>query len=187
MINTLLALCELKQLSQIEDYLKKRTNDIRHDISIGRINNRLKDNMPYLYGIVLAKTILAESSKVRFEIDVMARNFELKTVSGEQLSRMVGNLLSNAFDAALQSDRKQITIRITNNENDRIRIEIINSVDAAVDISNLTKKEFSTKEGHTGYGLYEVRSIVDRQNKEGMKVEFDIRCNDNTFIAELLV
>ena len=187
MINTLLAMCGLKRFDQIEDYLRKRTNDIRHDINISRINNRLKDNMPYLYGIFLAKAILAESTKVRFNMDIMARSFELKTVSGEQLSRMVGNLLSNAFEAALQSDEKSVTVRITNHEDNRIKIEIINSIDSLVDTSNLTKKRFSTKEGHTGYGLYEVQSIIDRQKKEGMKIEFNLRSSDNTFIAELIV
>jgi len=186
MVNTLLGLCELKQIDKIEGYLRRRTNDIRHDINIGRINNRLKDNMPYLYGIVLAKAIFSASSKVRFTVEVTAKAFELKSVSEEELSRMVGNLLNNAFDAALQSDKKSVKLKIRNNEG-RIKIEVINSIDALVDTAKLTKKGVSTKEGHSGYGLYEVQMIVDRANKAGVKTEFNLHSSDITFIAELIV
>ena len=188
MIDTLLGFCEMEQYDKIKPYLKELINDIRHDINVGTINAHLKDNMPYLYGIVLAQSAVAATSRIRFNIRITAEKFELKTVSEVQLSRMVGNLLNNAFDAAKMSEKKFVDLEISNVLDNRIKIEVANSVCAAVDTANLLKKGYSTKEGHSGLGLYQIQHIVERQRKEGYNVKFELyNSPNNTFTAELLI
>ena len=187
-INTLFGFCRLEQWHRIEPFLQELTNDIRRDINIGTVNSQLKDNMPYLYGIVLAKSAMAAADGIDFEIRINAKKFELFTVSEVQLSRMVGNLLNNAFDAAKQCDYKRVDLNISNFNGYRIKIEVINSVNSPVDISNILKKGYTTKEGHTGLGLYQVHTIIDRQIREGFNVKISFHNSPgNTFTAELLI
>jgi two-component system sensor histidine kinase AgrC len=128
------------------------------------------------------------NDKINFSIRVTAQKFELITVSEVQLSRMVGNLLNNAFDAAKHSESRYVNLDISNVKGYRIKIVVTNSVNAPVDISKIQNKGYSTKEGHTGLGLYQVQSIVDRQQKEGFNVQLEFyNSGENTFIAELLI
>jgi len=89
--------------------------------------------------------------------------------------------------AAKQSAGKTVKVYITNEMREKIKIVITNSVDAPVDTTRLCKKGVSSKEGHSGFGLYEVRSIVDQLTKEGLYIEFSITCTDRVFTAELLI
>lgn len=187
MVNTLLGYCRLGQLDKAKSYLVDIAEDMHHDINVETINNELKDNMPYLYGIVLAKVVEATTSRVNFEINITANKFELKTVSELQLSRMVGNLLNNAFDAAKQAEYKSVALNVSNFDKYRIKIEVTNSVKALVDTSRLTDKGYSTKEGHSGLGLYQVKSIIERQRKEGYNVKFEFHSSDETFTAVLYI
>jgi len=186
-MHTLLGLCELKEFDKLESQLREYSDDFKYISNVGKINDKLKDNMPYLYGIVLAKAALSATGNIRFNIDILAGDFELYTVSEAQLSRMVGNLLNNAFEAASHVDDKTVTLRITNPAETRIKFEIHNSVNTAIDTASLTEKGYSTKEGHTGYGLHEIKSIVKKMRSEGKNVKFDFHCTDDTFVAELTV
>ena len=187
-INTLYGYCRLERLDKIESYLDELTVDIKYDINVGEINAFLKDDMPYLYGIVLAKSFQAATTGIDFDINITADKFKLFTVSEVQLSRMVGNLLNNAFDAVKNCECKQVYLNISNVNEYRIKIEITNSVDAPVDISKILNKGYSTKEGHTGLGLYQIQSIVERQIKEGFNVKAEFyNSPGNTFTAELII
>ena len=188
MINTLFGYCRLGRLDKIESYLKELTIDIKHDIRVGEINDFLKDNMPYLYGIVLAKSFQAATTGIHFDIRITADKFKLFTVSEVQLSRMVGNLLNNAFDAAKLCECKAVYLNISNVDDYRIKIEIINSTDAPVDTAKILNKGYSTKEGHSGLGLYQIQSIVERQRKEGFNVKFEFSNSPgNTFTAMIII
>lgn len=188
MIQTLQGYCELENYDKVKSYLNEISGDIQRDINIATVNARLKDNMPYLYGIVLAKAALAATSRIHFNIRVTAKTFELKTVSEVQLSRMIGNLLNNAFDAAKQAEYKEVNFTVSNVLDNRIKIEIINTVRFPVDTARLLEKGYSTKEGHSGLGLYQIQSIVEHQRREGFNVKFELYNSPrNTFTAELLI
>lgn len=188
MINTLMGFCQMKRLDKIETYLKEIAREIHKDTDIGTINFYLKDNIPCLYGIVLAKYSKATTNHIDFEIKVTAQIFELKAASELQVSRMVGILLDNALEAAKQSEAKEIILKISNVMDNRLKIEVINSVDAPVDITKLREKGYTTKEGHSGLGLYEIQSIVKQQREEGFNVTFEFyNSKESTFTVELLV
>ena len=187
MVNSLLGCCALKDYSTVEEYLRELAYDMRHDINIDTINVVIKEKMSYLYGIVLAKSALAATSNIRFEVDINATSFELKTLSKVQISRIVGNLLDNAFEAAAKSTGKEVTLRITNVMDNRIKVMVRNSIDEPIDTSRITEKGYSTKEGHTGFGLSEIETILKRQHSKGFSLKLEYRCTKDKFIAELLV
>ena len=187
-VNTLYGYCRINRMDKIESYLDELTADIRYDINVGEINTFLKDNMPYLYGIMLAKCFQAATNGINFDIRITANKFKLFTVSEVQLSRMVGNLLNNAFDAAKSCECKEVYLNISNVNDYRIKIEVINSVNAPVDIAKILNKGYSTKDGHSGLGLYQVHSIVERQRKEGFSVQIEFQnIPEDTFTITLII
>lgn len=186
-VNTVRGYCRLKDYDGLERYINGLENIIDVDNNKIEINVSIKDNMPYIYGIVLSHTALAVTKGVRFDIDVPATEFELKTLSEMQLNRIVGNLLSNAIEHAALSTGKRVTMRISNYLKEKLRIVITNSVDEKVDVTKISRKGVSGKKGHSGFGLYEVKSIVNRQKNEGMYIEVSFYCTDSTFTADLLI
>ena len=185
-MNTLLGYSSLKKYDRMDEYIRNIVDESIFDITVDKINDKLRNHMPYLYGII-ARATMESLGKVRLEVDITARYFKLETVTETQLSRMVGNLVDNALAAARQSTNKKARIEISNELGEKIRIKVINSVDEQVDTSDLYKRGVSNKEGHSGFGLYDIRSTVDKLGKEGLYVEFGISCTDEKFIADLLV
>jgi len=186
-INNLFFYCEAEDYINLKAYLTRMANIIQVDQSIDAINLFLKDKIPCMYGIVAYKSMLAAKSRVKFEIEIKATFFELKTMSEFQLNRIISNLLSNAVEHAGLSTEKKIKMQISNYLQDKIRIVIANSVDGLVDLTKITQKGVSSKEGHTGFGLYEVQSIVQRQFEGGFYTTVEFRCTENTFVVNLLI
>ena len=168
-------------------YISSLDSSLHNEKNIIEINRNLKDNMPYLYGIALAKAGFSMQNEIKFRVRVTAQVFNLKTLSEVQLSKMVGNLLDNAMEHAYLSDEKLVTMEISNFHREKIRIVISNSVNEKVDTLNIFKRGVSHKKGHTGFGLYEVKKIVDNRIADGMYVDFNITCTDRKFTADLLV
>jgi len=186
-VNTLNGFREAEDSKGLYAYIDRLENGLNNEKSVIEINRHIKDNMPCIYGITLAKTAFAVQNGIRFSVMVTAKKFELKTLNEVQLSRMVGNLLDNAMEHALLSTEKCVDMEISNHIREKIRIVISNSVDEQVDTSKIFQRGYSGKKGHTGFGLYEVQAIVDNRKEEGWYVDFSVSCTDNTFIADLLV
>lgn len=187
MISTLSGFCRLKRWDKLETYIKEIANDMHKEVDVGNINFYLKDNIPCLYGIVLAKSSEAARNHINFDVKVTAKKFELKAANELQVSRMVGILLDNALEAAKQATPKEVILKISNVKDDRLKIEVTNYVDAPVDTTKLLEKGYTTKKEHSGLGLYEIQSIVEQQREEGLNVGFNINNQGNIFIVELLV
>ena len=189
-IHALLTWSEQKEYDKLRKYLEGLADNIKHDINLTIMNAELKDTMPLIYMPALLTNTFCDTGNIRFEVVVTAKTFDVKTVSDVLLGRMVGNLLSNAYEAAKaaeNTEKKKVTLTISNFGRARVRIVVTNSVDAKVDTSQILSRGYSTKEGHTGFGLYEVKAIADRQVRAGFDVVLNIDCTEDTFTAELLV
>jgi len=187
LINTLYGFRKADDLNGLYTHIDTIVNDLSIENSILEINHSIKNNMPYIYGIVLSKASFAVQNEIDFRVRVNAKIFQLKTLNEVQLSRIVGNLLDNAMEHAKFSAEKRVDMEISNHIREKIRIVIKNSVNEKVDTSKIFKKGFSGKIGHTGFGLYEIQTIIKNRREEGWYVEFNVSCTDNTFTADLLV
>ena len=187
LVNTLNGFCEAENYEDLVKYIYTLESDLNNDKNTIEINRSLKDNMPYIYGIVLSKAGYAIKNGIRFEVKVNATIFKLKTLSGVQLSRMVGNLLDNAMEHATPTTEKYVTMEISNHIREKIKIVIRNSVNQKIDTDKIFERGFSDKKDHTGFGLYEVKTIADNRREDGMYVDFNVSCTDDEFVADLLV
>ena len=125
------------------------------------------------------------------EIIINYNNYENKINLNELeiniyfFSRILGVLLDNAIEAAENSKEKFVKISfIRENINSRAIITIENSYDNKnINIDNIFKKGITSKEGHAGLGLWEVKRYVNKSKNLDLKPS----SSSNTFKQELFI
>ena len=102
---------------------------------------------------------MAAASKqlhIRSEIPAPVPNLEMDT---QDLIKILGIYLDNAIEAAEQTVEKEVSLSITCNP-DICILQITNSSLPVENIPILSTAEYSTKENHTGIGLYDASRIL---------------------------
>ncbi|WP_246583007.1 sensor histidine kinase [Clostridium simiarum] len=116
-------------------------------------------NNPILGAIIYSKVCEAKNNNIKFSYHI---NNDLNkfSIKEYELSEILNNLLTNAFEAA-QGD-KEVILNILS-EDDKNIIEVKNKGEIKEEeISKLFKRGFSTKDNKSrGYGLYNVKRIVE--------------------------
>ena len=186
-IEGLYGYCETNNGEGLMDEVKRLYNKLHETKARKQIDSRIRDYFPYLYVMIENKLSISYEKGIRFSIAINAKTLIVKTVSNMQLLSMLGNLLNNAVEHAEFTSEKFVILEISNTKDERLCIAVINSVDERIDTSELCKRGVSGKLGHTGFGLFEVKTIVDNSKDEGLPVEFKVNCTDTMFTAELIV
>jgi len=144
---------------EIKEYLEKLIDNIK---STDKLLN-IKDQV--LSAIIYSKKALAEENNICFELEfqgaIPAYPFEKY-----ELVEFLGNLLDNAIEAAENDNNCKIILVLGLEENAKL-IEVRNTgrTPEKQDINRIFERGFSTKKGkHRGYGLYNVKQIVNYYN-----------------------
>jgi two-component system sensor histidine kinase AgrC len=99
--------------------------------------------------------------------------------------KVLGVLLDNAIESAAESRKKYIELYAHELQGeDGITIEVINSYTGDIDKNRIFEDGFTTKENHTGFGLWEVRKIVEKYKD---KFRLDTIVDDALFTQKLTV
>ncbi|KNY25085.1 sensor histidine kinase [Pseudobacteroides cellulosolvens] len=144
--------------------LKKYYHQLQSDTR--RINNTLPlskyvKNNPALYGLLLSKLSFAELKDIQFVINIMDE-YNIEKVKIYDLCKILGILLDNALEAAFESPNKYVELSINKNSQNIIVIEIINSYAGKLNKDKIFENGYTTKSGHSGFGLWEVNKIISR-------------------------
>ena len=161
-----------------EDELRERAKKY-----IGNVfeNKNLLGNLSYidntiLKGILLSKINQAEKNEIKctYKIDSQLEDIQL---DDSELTVVLSNLLNNAIEAAKKKKKKYIDI-FTTYKNGKHIIKIVNSVSNFTEdmVPNISKIRFSTKGTGRGYGLYNIKKIVNKY-----KGKIDIFFNEDIF------
>ena len=144
-------------------------------------NKNLLTNLSFidntiLKGVLLSKINQAEKNEIKctYKIDNQLEDIPL---DDSELTVVLSNLLNNAIEAASKSESKYIDIHITYKNGNNI-IKVVNSVsDFNEDmVPNISKVRFSTKGTGRGYGLYNIKKIVNKY-----KGKINIFFNEGSF------
>lgn len=150
-------LCENQNMKGIEQYLNEMGTLLKKEKQQRWTNHEILDLL------LSQKKYLAEKEQIGFKIK--NNGFGEIPLSKDEVASLFGNLLDNAIEACQRMDAKEryIFVGIKQQEN-MFHINIRNSIDAQPSIEN--KVFFSSKrEGKTqGYGLKNVRKIVERHD-----------------------
>ena len=165
-LHTILGLIQLESYQEAIDLISKESNITQNLIQF--IMEEISD--PVVAGLLLGKISLANELKVDFILDHNSSFADVpKEVNREDLITIIGNLLNNAFDAVIESNKpeKKVSLFLTDIGQDLI-IEIDYNgngipeelVDDIFLYGVSTKKKFK----NSGIGLHLVQRLLQKLN-----------------------
>ena len=161
--NKLYVISGLLQLGQY----KEAIDLIQLESSINNIQNRILFEQiqdKKVQAILLGKISKASEKKIDFSLDETSylKAFP-KHIDISKLITILGNIIDNAFEAAYESQQREVSFFATDMGNDVV-FEVVDSGPGikADEIKNIFKKGYSTKKGDDrGYGLSIVKEVVE--------------------------
>lgn len=137
-------------------------------------------------GLLYYKIVLAKNNKVEIKIDVSKTSkkhlLKLNKAEYKDLCQLFGIYLDNALEAAHKSRQKSMSVEIYELHHE-LNIVISNSFSGQVDLSQVSKKGYSTKGKGHGKGLHFAENIL--KQRKNFKTERKI-CN-NFYIQKLII
>ncbi len=124
-------------------------------------------NHPAIYHILATKYYEADKQNVSIHLNVFLDLNEIESrMKIYDFTRILGILLDNAIDAAKECDEKIINVTFRKeNTNDMIAIIIQNTYNNKdVDTEDIYRKGITSKENHSGLGLWKIRQILMHNN-----------------------
>ena len=124
-------------------------------------------NHPAIYHMLATKYYEANQKKVQINLDVFLDLNEIeKRMKIYDFTRILGILLDNAIEAATECDDKIINVTFRKNlSNDMILVILQNTYkNKDVNTEEIYQKGISSKENHSGLGLWKVRQILMHNN-----------------------
>lgn len=122
-------------------------------------------NNPGIYSLLTTKYNEAEELNIKMNITVL---WDLSKINMKiyEFTKIFGILVDNAIDAAKETKEKIINITFKDDEKNNMQyLKIENSyLDKDVDIDAIFEKGKTSKENHTGLGLWEIRKILKSNN-----------------------
>ncbi len=146
--------------------LKKYYSQIQKDIT--KINNLSalnpdRINNPAVFVLISSKYSKALELGIEMNINVFL-NLNTLNMKIYEFTRTLGILLDNAIEAAKECDIKTINLEIRKDSARNRQILLIENTykNKDIDTEKIYDKNFSTKKGNSGLGLWEVRKILKR-------------------------
>ena len=152
----------LDDMKSLAVYFKSLLKECNHVNTVDRLNAKIVDN-PAIYGVLLDKYKIAENKNIKMNVDILTSLKEL----GERsyvISRMLGILIDNALEASCECEKKVVNIQILKDlKKKRINIIVENTyINKNVDTNRIFEKNYSTKKGNSGLGLWKIQDILSK-------------------------
>lgn len=176
-LNALYGLAQIENSQQAKKEIGQYLEEVIEGIKSTDQLLNIKD--PIISAIINTKKSLAEERDISFDVEFQNEIPEYP-LEKHELVELLGNLLDNAIEAIENNSSdnpRRIAIMLGTAENLKV-IEVKNTgrVIQQKDIHRIFERGFSTKKGkHRGYGLYNVRKIVDYYQGT-IELSFDGRC-----------
>ncbi len=148
----------------LRNYYSQLVQDIRHTNNLTTLSPKVVNN-PAIYNVLANKYHKADSLGIKINLEVFLDLNDLGMKIYE-FTRILGILMDNAIEATSECDEKIINVVIRKDNRRHMKLLIIENTykDKDIDVEEIYKKGYSTKEGNTGLGLWEVRQILKKNN-----------------------
>ena len=122
-------------------------------------------NNPGIYNLLTAKYNEAEEKNIKVNLTFLLDLNDLHMKIYE-FARILGILLDNAIDSANECEEKELNIIFRNEDKNNRNIVLIENTynDKDVNIDEIFNKGITSKENHSGLGLWEIRQILKKNN-----------------------
>lgn len=168
--NHLNVIYSMLQLGSDDNALKRVKNYIEENKNLDNLNDFLYVDNFILRAVVFSK--LSEMQKLGIEFEYYINsNLKNININENELTVVITNLLTNAIEAAKECESPYVCIRTEEADIDgkiKTTIEIQNTAKKLdeIDISEVFKAGSSSKGKDRGYGLSNVKKIVEQNNGE---------------------
>ena len=154
----------LEDMKSLRTYFKGLLKECNHVKVVDFLNCQGLDS-PAIYGILQNKFKIAEENGIKMNIDIMASLKDLNE-KAYPLSRMLGILVDNAIEATNECKDKIVNIQFLKDRNrNKIDIVVENTyANKDVDTCKIFEKNYTTKKGNTGLGLWKIQDILRKDN-----------------------
>lgn len=159
-LHAIVGMVQMEAYDEVLDFIAEETTG--HRLLVRFLTEAVPD--PTLSSFIIGKYMHASELKVEFNIDPESRMLDIPNdLNRNQLVTILGNIINNAFDAALAGDRPpRVDLFMSDFGNDLI-FEISDSGSGVPEsmIDSIFERGFSSKKGEKrGYGLHLVSSAL---------------------------
>ena len=146
------------------------------------LNNLLHIHLLELKSILYTKLILAVNQDIEVHIDIPD---EIDSVHMEpvDLTRMLGIYLDNAIEAALETEHPILNFHLGKINQDIVFIISNTFMDKGLSVTQMYKKDVTTKGAGHGIGLYNVSEILNRYHN----IYHETLMEDGLFIQQVRI
>lgn len=153
---------QVKDMDGLSKYYSQIQKDINKVNNLGALNPNSINN-PAIFALISSKYNKALEENIEVNINVFL-NFDNLNMKIYEFTRILGILLDNAIEAARECDEKAINIEIRKDSKRNRQLLIVENTYTNKDVNTdkIYEKNYSTKPGNSGLGLWEVRQILKR-------------------------
>ena len=167
-VTTIGGYVQTNDMDGLKKYYTELEDDCQKVNNLYLLNPEIINN-PGIYNLLTCKYQGAESKGIKFNMTFLLdlKNLKMKVY---EFARILGILLDNAIEASSECEEKIINVTFREDfKNNRQLITIENTYNNKdVDTDKIFNKGITGKENHTGLGLWEVRNILNKNNKSNL-------------------
>ena len=170
-----------EDLVSLKKYVKRISKDV-NDVKEIKVDNNSFLNNSAIVSLLNRMNSKAIQENVEITFEIM---YELNLLNKYEyeLIRILGIFLDNAIEAEREEEEKKVEVLFVRDKESKYII-IENNCTKEVDIDKIYTKDFTTKEGNTGLGLWEVKNIVE--NNPNLFLETKVENNSFKHILKVV-
>ena len=163
-VTTIGGFIKTNDMEGLKDYYSQLEDDCQKVNNLYLLNPHVVNN-DGIYNLLIKKYYEAISKDIKINITFL---LDLSTLHMKiyEFAKILGILLDNAIEASSESKEKIINLDFKNDTKNSRQLIIIENTykDKDLNTETIFEKGISSKENHTGLGLWEVRKIVKKNN-----------------------
>lgn len=153
---------QVKDIEGLSKYYSQIEKDVTKINNLGALNPDSINN-PAVFTLISSKYSRALELGIEMNINVFL-NLNTLNMKIYEFTRILGILLDNAIEAAKECDEKIINLEIRKETSRNRQLLVIENtyMNKNIDTEKIYEKSYSTKDGNSGLGLWEVRQILKK-------------------------
>ena len=148
----------------LKKYYFQLLEDIQHTNNLTTLSPEVVNN-PAIYNVLATKYHKADQLGIKINLEAFLNMNDLH-IKIYEFTRVLGILMDNAIEASKECDEKIINVVFRKDSRRHMQLLIIENTYTNKDVNTdkIFEKGYSTKQGNTGLGLWEVRQILKKNN-----------------------
>lgn len=148
--------------AKLEKYYIKMAGDMQFSQSYMDFSKRIPENPPFFY-LLIRQLNRAKELNINFDARSIC-NIEDVFIDPLDFSRIMSIFLDNALDEAAKIPGARVSFSVQKTKGTSKLFIITNDTQGSIDIDQIFLPGYSTKAGHSGQGLAQVRLTLSKYN-----------------------